>query len=92
MDDLLLAGGGHAVDVHRPALDNIKSPRRLALAKKIFVFRQRFDGRGHRNFLQIARRQARKQPAAAQRVDDDGAFEFGERCSHAAFQTTPPQK
>ena len=76
MDDLLLARGADAMDVHRAALHHVKSARRIAFVKKIIVLFQRLDDRDRRDVFQIRRRQTGEKLATSQRVDDGDLFQF----------------
>ena len=58
------------MNVHRPALDDVKSLRRIAFTKKILISGERLDGGDGRKLAEIRLRQAGEKLATAQRVDD----------------------
>ena len=92
MDDLLLAGGANAMNVHSAALHDVKSVGGVAFVEKIIAFSQRLQNGDFGNRFQIRLGQAGEKLAAPQRVNDGDSFEFSQRNGHGSIQSISRQK
>jgi hypothetical protein len=74
------------MDIHRPALDDVKSVRRIAFVKEIIAFGQRLHHRDVRNFGKVRRRQPGEKLAVPERIDDGGLLEFCQWGGHGIIR------
>src|SRR5215472_16166355 len=83
MNDLLLAGGGDAMNVHRAALDDVKAAGRVPFVKQVVPFLQRFDDSASGYFLEVRSGDAGEKLATAQSIYESSLSELRKVIIHS---------
>ena len=81
------------MDVHRPALHDVKTLCRIALVKQVGILVERLHHGNRGDVFQIGGWQPSEKLTTPQCVDDDNGFEFVESGSHeVSIQSVSCQK